>query len=407
MRDTSNPEVAKLFDAEIVERSANGYTVQLDDGSIVSISTTPMVELLFETDLLDLRDNQPVPNMITASGIVDLSETDTVVNGEKNLTVSIDTESQNASIELGSREVSLQPERVAEVIQTITQYSEEVTDGGNFNLALTGEIARRLQRLFNAEFQNQVRADQVRKFLSGFPDHLVQEKDDGWVVCEAFLVDWSADNHVFRDAEGSVMEESYQADNGDVFGVKDDGNWIIDYSLTSGGQTTVNSPTGEPVHLTEAEAEFLGSVAVLTQSSYVENAGESTKLAQTVASARSTGEDRDVIAELRALGDVDKFRDHESGLIHHHGIDKHTLTSTFNVKNWVIGYLRFSEYDHGGLHELSAMEPFLRNHDRDPFYDGLTQNEVDERWANINSSATHRNAPCPDWVYETIRKRHE
>lgn len=67
-----------------------------------------------------------------------------------------------------------------------------------------------------------------------------------------------------------------------------------------------------------------------------------------------------------------------SGLIHFHGIDKHTTRATFNTNQRVVDDFHHSGFDHAGVHELAYREDEFRNADDPVFYD--TDNDDDERW---------------------------
>jgi hypothetical protein len=221
-----------------------------------------------------------------------------------------------------------------------------------------------------------VRQDVVEDLYARYTDEgdadRIVDVHNGVVVDDTFKVTYDGENYLVDDPGTMRIED------GDVVEVDETHQFLdIDFETTDVRPIDFDGAT---YTLTAAEQQFLATIETLC---YPERHLD-VRMANRVEKAVDE-QPGDEIGDIASTGRVRAYKDRVSGLVHPHGIDKHTLTASFSVKPWVLDEMKYTEYDHAGVNELTAMESELRGADRRVFFD--TDNGDDERWEEIARTA--------------------
>lgn len=370
-RNSDRRTVAEKAQADIVEASPTSdnpttYLVRYPDGSIEQEPANEKNRLLFEEDALDplvdegeiVFEEHPVVDEVRFEG--------DLVTDVYSITVDGDT-------------ITIPSEKIEATIRAFREDYQVKDDTG-----------AELYGVYRDIINEQVRRNVVEGFLERYPVERIAVSDRGWIVDDTFLVTYEAENYLVKDTDTFVVE------GGDVVRKEED-HEFLDLSFGSlDSEREVRTPDGDTVVLGTDEQVFLSTVEVLL---YPEDYLDQ-ELIHEVEQAREEAEGEDEIMETASNVGVSAFKDPTSGLVHYHGLDKHTLRATFNVTERLLDMLHFNEFDHVGVHELLHRERELSNAPFDVFYD--TDNDDPERWSHIESVA--KSAPIDDEHREQLKQ---
>lgn len=411
----SNHSVAEKLQATVVEETPESYFVQYGDDDFDVEPKSEKNRILFETELVDADD----PTIVAEGHTGPLASSERV-RFEADLEANVYTlEAWDEAVELSgddlvyaldlviddiesdgdgraTSEVDVNVGSSSQPFDAHTGTTNSITFGESDDCPddedevhiLSEDVVEKLYQRYKHVVADRVRQDVVSDFLRRY-DAWVDVTDDGWVIDGAFLVTYDAENYVIEDVEAHEVHGQGTKPIGDRQEFLD-----IEFDLSRERAVELGR---EQVDLTEREQEFLALVEVLCFPE--DHLG--TKLTNRVEEARHGG-GFDEIAEIADTNSVSSFMDPQSGLVHQHDIDKHTLQASFSVTAEVIADLHFTEYDHAGVHELVYRERELRNADYSVFWD--TDNDDDGRWEQIRNAAD--SAPVPDGVHRELRERY-
>jgi hypothetical protein len=377
-RDTfgSARSIGEKLQADVEDVTPTGYWVTYPDGDTDIEPNTTKNELLFETDVLD-PDDPEVQFIDQAYGTVGSHGVDDGITTE----FWMDLESGRARLVTDDSAIELDTDRKFEALQILIEYltprPDDDVNSDDFydDLEHRVETATALYELFIEIKSERVRRGVVGSFIDARyndEDGRIVPVDGGVAVDETFKVTYEAENYLI-DAP-----DTYRIQGGDVVEV-DETHEFIDVDFET---TTVKSIEcdGQTFHLSEREQSFLATVEALCHPQRHLEVQTANRVERAV-----EGDVGDAIESIAATADVNAYKDEITGLVHDHHPNKHTLTASFRVTQWVLDEMYFTEYDHAGVNELSAMESELREADRSVFHD--THNDDDERWNAIHDTA--------------------
>lgn len=392
-RNSDRRTVAEKAQADIVEASPSSdnpttYLVQYPDGSLEQEPANEKNRLLFEEDVL---------GPIVDGGEVIFADNPAI----DEIRFEADLEADSYSITVDEDTVIVPP---GEIDRCLRAFREDYQADDNSGAELHG--------LYSDIINEQVRRSVVEEFLDRYPDDRVRVTGNGWVVDDTFLVTYEAENYLVADTETFVVE------GGDVV-LREEDHQFLDLTFGSldserevrtpdgGGRRTSGASSTSTDDVTSGNEEdtvvlgvdeqvFLSTVEVLL---YPEDYLDQ-ELIDEVEQAREEADESDEISDTASTVGVNAFKDPTSGLVHFHGLDKHTLRATFNVTEQLLDMLHFNEFDHVGVHELLHRERELANAPFDVFYD--TDNDDPERWSHIESVA--KGAPIDDEHREQLKQ---
>lgn len=372
--------IAEKLQAEVEDITPTGYWVTYPDGTEDIEPHTTKNELLFETDVLDPADTT-VQFEDQAFGTVGGYDSDDGLPTEYTVEDGITTEfwmnleSGRARLVADGAALELDTDQTFEALEIVIDYLRAESDDDGEDLEARVETATELYEHFAEIKSERVRKDVVTDFIDArynLEDARVVTVDGGVVVDDTFKVTYEAENYLIDDPD------TYRIEGGAVVEVDETHQFIdVDFDTTSVSSMDCD---GETYHLTEREQSFLATVEALCHPQRHLQVQTANRVERAV-----EGQPGDGIESIAATADVDSYKDEITGLVHDHHPNKHTLTASFGVKQWVLDEMHFTEYDHAGVNELSAMEPELRDADRAAFY--RADNDDDELWDDIHNTA--------------------
>lgn len=379
--------------ADIIDETPSAFYVAYPDGEKEMEPRNAKNELLFGTDAID-----PDETVFTFEGeAFGTADYGGHIDGGILVQFEVDLVAGAGTIRTDELEVELDGDELFEALAIVVDFLEYEPE-----LGTEMERDEAEQRIETAtalyEYAVDVRADRVRPAVvaelygrytdEGDTDRIV-DVHNGVVVDDTFKVTYDGENYLVDDPG------THKIQNGDVVEV-DETHQFLDIDFETSDVRSIEF-AGETYAITAAEQRFLATIETLC---YPERHLD-VRMANRVEKAVDE-QPGDEIGEIASTGNVRAYKDRVSGLVHPHGIDKHTLTASFSVREWVLDGMHYTEYDHAGVNELAAMESELREADRDVFYD--THNRDDERWESI--TATAGNAQIPAEVQHDIDRRH-
>ncbi len=397
MTDPSDYSIQSKLRAEVIDKTPVTYLARFPDGQTASVSKTSTDGMLVGIDDIDPF----VP--IHGSGLALLEDEYIDKYGATGLELSfeVDLSDESGTISVDdTNDVPITGSNLATVIRIVNEVFEAADEEDEVNqrrIDLTRDQADRLYRTYKRILESRVREEVINDFSDRFYG-VTEVTDEGWVIQDTYLVTYEAENYLVDE------KETFEVNNNRNGVTRTDGVPQAVKMLFDAPPMAVveNSANGSEYTLSENELEFLAMVQVLTHPGEylgVESFEEEVYNAITRA-VHDT--ETDQIAKIARDVSIKHYVDPETGLLHHHSLDKHVLTSSFKVRPWVIRDLEFSSFDHAGLAELAWREQELRNADRDVFYD--TDNDDGERWGRIQS--IEGDAPCPSHVYQTLTAKY-
>jgi len=384
----SDRSISEKIQADVNERQSGPetYFVEYGPEDVQLEPRTAQNAILLETDLI----TDPIDPVVVAEGFVEPEDDDasgTTVRFQGDL----DTEQYSIFIEdaLETDTVVLQDDsrilQALSVVADVARHSEESIED---EVKLDEFSSSRMYDIYRDVITSRVRMDVV----SGWTEHLpaVDITDDGAVVDNHFVITWEAENYVLDDVNAVDPDGSPRSDadeSHEFIGAEFETEPMIEATLD-----------GESYDLSESEQQFIALCKVLSYPDRYLGTGSS--LVNHVHNVKRDENDR--MEQISNSVHVTHYMDPVSGIVHPHGIDKHTLRASFNVCSWVIDDLLYTEFDHAGVNELSWRETEFRNAAEPVFVD--TDNQDDDRWGQINSTA--RSARVPDFVRRELRSQY-
>lgn len=380
--------IGDAIGAETIDESPDTLLVRYENGAVESVSKHSTHGLLCTVDWLESAEG------INGAGraLVDRANLD---SGGTGVDIEFDLPHHGTAgtITIGSdtNPLTVYGEDLRTALELVVSSVEvdEDEDVDQTTLSLDTDTSTDLYELYERILETRVRQDVIDD-LEPYFGRDIEVVDEGWIVEETYLV-------TYDDAENYLVEdkETYQRSGGDVS--KTDGTpQAVKMSFRT-DPIKAMSFGDETFTLSEVEQSFLASVEVLLHpDQYLGVEGFENEVYSAVVQAK--GVDLEDVTRLATTVDIQHFVDPKTGLLHRHGVNKHVLRTTFQVKPWVISELFYDSFDHAGLAELSWREDELRASGLDVFFD--TDNDDQDRWDRINKVET--NAPCPPEVYQRL-----
>ncbi len=268
------------------------------------------------------------------------------------------------------------------------------------------EAGENLFGLYQDLIANRVRRGTVERFVNWFPIDRVEITDSGWIIDDTFLITYEAENYSLDDVQ------THKVSGGEVVEA-DEEHQFVEFEPTISVQAEEFEVPGSSDQeiLSEKEQFFLATVQkfVDTEDSVGGRfAAEVRKEKRRVSDEAQTAQ---AVVDLANSLRVKSFRDARSGLVHRHGLNKHTLTASFSISQDVIDMMHYSSFDHAGVHEILARrEEFEDKAQSDEefeiFRDIDREDEPDDyegRWDRIDSVS--EDAIIPDLIRNEIIDR--
>lgn len=369
--------IGEKLQGEIVERQSgpNSYFVEYEDGYDIEPRTVEN-EILFETDLVQDADD----TSIRASGT---TVDDTSRGDGHRIDFAGSLSEDDYSIRVDNDEITLTDEdRIMRALSAVMMVAQEA--GQTTPVDLDARSATDIYQVYRDVLTSRVRRPRIEDILDG---RYIAFTDDGIVIDDTFLVTWEAENYVLDDVQAVDDDGSPRSD-------ADESHEFLGINFETDPMISVEID-GTEYELSETEQRFLALVEVLRDPERYLGTGQS--IISEIQQAKL--DEQRPVADIAETATVHRYMDPVSGIVHPHGIDKHTLTASFNVRRWVLDEIMYTEFDHAGVNELAWREDEFRNVDRDVFYD--VENGNHERWQQIQETAD--SARVPDLVIRELR----
>ncbi|WP_153952956.1 hypothetical protein [Halosegnis longus] len=278
----------------------------------------------------------------------------------------------------------------SEISDIIISYFENREADGESELDT--DAANSVYRTYRTARAQRVSTNKVQQFVgSVFDSRMIDVRDDGWVIADTFYVGYNGENYLTEDTTVPPHNTGGELTN------YDGRHEFITFSIDT-AEEMLFSIGEDTVIVSEKEQRFLATVELLTTpGDYlgVNNfeAGALSAIKRAISSSCPE------LERLTTTVSVSAFLDPNTGFVHRHSLNKHTLTSSFGVTREVVSDLEYSSYDHAGVNELVYREEELRNAELRVFRDH--DNDDDELWQRIRNTANL--AQIDDRIHAELR----
>lgn len=358
------------------------YFVEYPGGEHEIEPATPLNTLAFELDAI--KDT-----VLTVQG---------TARTDIDVTATVDMQAGVATITVGGETLKgLSSDAYYDIAQTIlTAFRDDEYWVGNDSgkWFVETDTVNALYNTYVEILETRVREDRIREFVDATRlERYVDIEDRGAVVEDTFLVTWDAENYLLEDMEQMQV-------SGNQVVEYDGEHQVIECRYETTTETVIEIRDHEYV-FGEREQEFLLQLLILGYPKEFLNVGNfNARATGAIEKAKGISSVFGPLEDQARATEVTAFMDPTTGLVHRHGIDKHTLTATFNVSRWVIDELEYNEFDHAGCWCLHYREDEFRNADRDAFYDNPSEEEREERWRSIER--TCQDAKIPPRIHREL-----
>lgn len=351
--------INEFRNAELVpnQGGSNAYLVRFGEEDYEMVNKTGRNRLLLETDLLEAAED-----------------------GDLGFTEDSDAVLFEADLEADEYVIRVEGD---DDLPLPSEYEEE---------ALTAYVERDWDELYDLYYSimsDRVRVDVVSDLTSRFSDDQdrIETTRDGWVIDDAFVVRWDAENYLTEEVE------QHRVDGGDTVEIDETRQArVLNFPELPDSAEVENR--GETLMLTNQELQFLATVECLLDPEEYLSDDE----AERVEELSEWG--TDPIAAAARSARVEGFTDEKSGLYHGHGLYKHTL-DMLGVTDEAMERLFYNSFDHAGVHELRVRQDEFENAPYEVFADA--PNTDSEKWEKI--AYTSEQAPIPQHVRSDINER--
>jgi hypothetical protein len=383
----SDRTLSELVDAEILENRSRSYFVEYSDGTTAIEPATTKNSALFEADagLLEANDF-----LLTFHGeaFPDGSGDDSLLDpASAAVRLDLDLTAETVQLTVGSERVDLLPSERGPVFEDVFDLLAN-DNVGTDTVELPTTLANRLFDIYTEVVADRIRPERIAPIIDALPATFDADRLEARI----------GNVRVTDDASNYLVDEmeSYTP-TGTLL---DDDHQLVTLSIPTSTEAVFDI-LGTEYTLSAREQEFLVTLLILSYpSEFIGVDGFQARAIGSIKNATGAASQFAGLATKAHETSVQAFKDPVSGLVHKHGLGKHTIAATYSVASWVIDEMHFTQYDHAALHELSHREDTFRADPRDVFFDAPSASQRAERWTAINS--TKSSAKVPDHVYRTL-----